>query len=205
MIPKERIDESVARFTQNPYWKQYLDNAPDSAKEYIRMGFAYSLLEEEERTDEKFNAARDKLRNGLSVDAVKYLYENEKNMTAKNIYKKMLDSMTGKVDSGGWKGVWVSDAIYSAAPELVKRLYEKKRWVDFVGTTEPPEGEDGRKMELADIFTKMQDADWEYAIKNVHSYNFGMFIVKNREKFQHKDVLGNPIDTDKSDETSLWG
>ena len=98
-----------------------------------------------------------------------------------------------------WNGSWMTDEVYAAAPGLVKRLYEKKKWVDFVGKTEPPEGNDGRKMGLADIFTQMQDADWEYAIKNVHSYNFGMFIAMNRIKFQHKDVFGNPIDMDERD------
>ena len=39
MIPKEKKDECVARFTQNPYWRAYLDNAPESAKEYIKMMF----------------------------------------------------------------------------------------------------------------------------------------------------------------------
>ena len=205
MCSSDLIDEYMARFTKNPYWKAYLDNAPDSAKEYIRMGFAYSLLDEEERTDEKFNAARDKLRNGLSVDAVKYLYENEKNMTAKNIYKKMLDSMTGKVDSGGWKGVWVSDAIYAAAPDLAKRYYENVRWVEFIGKDEPPAEQDGRKMTQPKIFTKMQDADWDYIFKHIHSYARGMPVAMARRHYQHKTVLGNPIDADNSDKTSLRG
>ena len=39
MIPKEKKDECVARFTQNPYWRSYLDNAPESAKAYIKMMF----------------------------------------------------------------------------------------------------------------------------------------------------------------------
>ena len=93
-----------------------------------------------------------------------------------------------------WKGVWVSDAIYAAAPELAKRYYENVRWVEFVGKDAPPVEQDGRKMTQPEIFTMMQDADWDYIIKHIHSYARGMPVAMARRHYQHKDVLGNPIE-----------
>lgn len=197
MIPKEKIEASAAQFTQNPYWKGYLDNAPESAKEYIRMVWAYSLLGEDERNDEEFKAALKETRAKLPADALKYLHDNEKNMTAKNIYKKMLDALDGgdaqNDADGNWKGVWVTDAIYAAAPELAKRYYENAGWVEFVGNDEPPAEQDGRKMTQPDIFTKMQDADWDYLIKNTHTYAHGMPLVLARKHYQGKGYDGTPI------------
>ena len=93
-----------------------------------------------------------------------------------------------------WKGVWVSDAIYAAAPDLAKRYYENVRWVEFIGKDEPPAEQDGRKMTQPEIFTKMQDADWDYIIKHIHSYARGMPVAMARRHYQHKDIRGNPIE-----------
>ena len=93
-----------------------------------------------------------------------------------------------------WKGVWVSNTIYAAAPELAKRYYENKGEVEFIGKDEPPVEQDGRKMTQPEIFTKMQDADWDYIIKHIHSYARGMPVAMARRHYQHKDVLGNPIE-----------
>ena len=126
MIPKEKMDECVVRFTQNPYWRAYLDNAPESAKEYIRMEFAFSLLGDEDRNDEEFKAALNKSRKELPADALKYLYENEKNMTAKNIYKKMLDAKTATPD-GGKRMHITEDAMHSALEAFIGRPLADER------------------------------------------------------------------------------
>ena len=120
MIPKEKMDECVVRFTQNPYWRAYLDNAPESAKEYIRMEFAFSLLGDEDRNDEEFKAALNKSRKELPADALKYLYENEKNMTAKSIYKQMRDAKTATPDGIERKHI-TEDAMHSALEAFIGR------------------------------------------------------------------------------------
>ena len=52
----------------------------------------------------------------------------------------------------------------------------------------------GRKMDYAYICTKMEDADWDFLIKHTHSYARGMAIGMARRHYQHKTILGNPIE-----------
>lgn len=46
-IDLQKLKESVASFTVNPYWKKYLDGAPsDECKRYIKLNFYLSDLDE---------------------------------------------------------------------------------------------------------------------------------------------------------------
>ena len=76
-------------------------------------------------------------------------------------YRKWEASLAKKTSC--WRGVWLSAADYAAAPEWAKRYCEHKRWVEYIGKYELPDGKDGRKMDYAYICTKMEDADWDFS------------------------------------------
>ncbi|MBE6382915.1 MAG: hypothetical protein E7049_07895, partial [Lentisphaerae bacterium] len=56
----------------------------------------------------------------LPVEAVQYLHDNEKNMTAKNIYKKMIDAKVETPDGGERKHI-TEDAMHSALEAFIGR------------------------------------------------------------------------------------
>jgi len=129
MIPKEKMDECVTRFTQNPYWRAYLDNAPESAKEYIRMTFVYSALSADERHDKELRAEYDSLLKGLDETALRYLYEKDENQIARRLYKKMLYAKVATPDNGNGGGLKhiTEGAMYSALEAFIGKPSKDER------------------------------------------------------------------------------
>lgn len=39
---KEKIEKTLAEFVKNPYWRSIYDNAPEKAKQFYRIRFAYA-------------------------------------------------------------------------------------------------------------------------------------------------------------------
>ncbi len=69
------MQAAVEEFTQNPFWKQYLETAPsEQCKEYIRLEFCYSSLAIA-GNDERDEVAEtmDKLKTGFTVADWKHL------------------------------------------------------------------------------------------------------------------------------------
>ena len=66
MINKDRMNEAVAKFMENSYWKKYLDTAPsDRCKDYIKYEFYYSTIDDEDddidEVVEKMNEYEEKM------------------------------------------------------------------------------------------------------------------------------------------------
>ena len=129
MIPKEKMDECVTRFTQNPYWRAYLDNAPESAKAYIRMTFVYSALSADDRHDKELRAEYDSLLKRLDETALRYLYEKDENQIARRLYKKMLYAKVATPDNGNGGGLKhiTEGAMYSALEAFIGKPSKDER------------------------------------------------------------------------------
>ena len=72
MVDTNAVKANLEDWLQNPSWAEYYDNAPsDGCKEFIAMDFYASETE-----DEDAFRAMDDLESSLSLEDLKYLYEN---------------------------------------------------------------------------------------------------------------------------------
>lgn len=73
---KRDMEEAVAKFKENSYWRKYLEGAPsDECKEYIRHGFYYSEIDDDNEDIDEVVGIMDKIEEKLDLEDWKYLYK----------------------------------------------------------------------------------------------------------------------------------
>ena len=83
-----RDDRGFNQFMENPHWKKYYDDAPSEAlKAYIRDSFNNNPFVC------SHPAPDPKLKEALTKEDVKYLYDNAGTGAGKSNYKKWMESL----------------------------------------------------------------------------------------------------------------
>ena len=76
IVRKSDLEEAVAKFKENSYWKKYLEDAPsDRCKEYIRYGFYYSDIDDDNEDIDEVVGIMDKIEAEMSLEEWKYLHK----------------------------------------------------------------------------------------------------------------------------------